>query len=565
MHLVTQSYFNNFRESYGVQNSEAKDFEAFANYCIFNKFAADQVNPFELIYEGPDPGIDGAMLFLGDRAVFTTEELEEIFSGSKREFEVKFVFTQVKTSTNWSKKEIDSFVANVVDFLSETPAQPHSEYLANFKSMFRIVYKNIGRVLGNLPSMESYFVSAAQDTDASEILAAFTVGEKAFSNLSLFRDISFHRCHRESLHLLWMACGGTVEASLPVVSYAHFPDAPSVNSAYVATVSARDFIDNVLKNKDGSFRKKLFEENVRDFLGIDAEINAEIASTLKENNRKKRFGLMNNGITIVATSVRPNNAVIFIRDFQIVNGCQTSNVLIANDQYVDKSVSLMVKLIEANDPVVVDDIVRATNRQSKVEDAQFASTLSFLKRLEQYFNVRGQNQPNRIYFERRRGQYSADGIPQARVFDVREAARCYCALFMTRPDVASRYPNRLTGELLGEVFKEGNSEELYYISCFANYRLCMLISNKRIDSRYKKLRWHIICAAWISSQKFKERGSKSREHDFLELFSSNDGVWLDRLLAMITNLIPDPDISRDILKGQTFTKSILSALDDLPI
>lgn len=84
---------------------------------------------------------------------------------------------------------------------------------------------------------------------------------------------------------------------------------------------------------------------------------------------------MNNGVTIVASSVRPAGQEIFIRDFQIVNGCQTSNVLISKDIQVDESVSLMIKLIETDEPAILDDIVRATNRQSKVEDAQFISTL----------------------------------------------------------------------------------------------------------------------------------------------------------------------------------------------
>jgi hypothetical protein len=563
MHLVTKSYFESFTSSYGSPYELTKNFEAFANFCVFNKFAADQVDPYELVYEGADPGIDGAMVFLGDRAVFTVEELEELLSASKREFEVTFVFTQVKTSTSWTKTEIDSFVSNLVDFLSENPAQPHSEFLANIKSIFQLIYKNIGRVHGGLPNLEAYFVSAAEETSAVEIVAAFDVGVRALRKTGYFKAAEFHRCHRDFLHSLWIACGGTVEANLPTIGYAPFPAAPAVNNAYVATVTARDFIDAVLKNSDGTFRKKLFEENVRDFLGVDAEVNSEIASTLGEEDRKRRFGLMNNGVTIVAASVRPSGQEIFIRDFQIVNGCQTSNVLIACDQSVDKSVSLMVKLIEASDPSVIDDIVRATNRQSKVEDAQFASTLSFLRDLEQYFNARGKDQASRIYFERRRGQYAAENLPQVRVFDVREAARCYAAVSMMRPDLASRYPNRLTGDLLDEVFKKGNSEELYYVSCFAHYRLRMLISNKRLDARYSKLRWHILTATWkFCGVHFKSLGYKKREELFVELFSSNEGGSFDMLSGLVATSIPNPNISRDVLKGQAITGSILAAVDN---
>ncbi|MFA7895059.1 AIPR family protein [Pseudomonas putida] len=149
---------------------------------------------------------------------------------------------------------------------------------------------------------------------------------------------------------------------------------------------------------------------------------------------------MNNGVTIVASSVRPAGQEIYIRDFQIVNGCQTSNILISLDDNVDSSASLMIKVIEADEPAIIDDIVRATNRQSKVEDAQFISTLTALRTLEQYFNARGATEPNRIYFERRKGQYKSENVVPVRIFDVRETARCYSAMVMMRPDLSSLYP-----------------------------------------------------------------------------------------------------------------------------
>ena len=137
------------------------------------------------------------------------------------------------------------------------------------------------------------------------------------------------------------------------------------------------------------------------------------------------------------------------------------------DENVDTSVSLMVKLIEADEPSVIDDIVRATNRQSKVEDAQFVSTMSVLRDLEQYFNARGVTEASRLYFERRKGQYAPENIAPVRIFDVRETARCYAAVALMRPDLASRYPNRLTGDLLNEVFRPGlvRRNVLYRLLC----------------------------------------------------------------------------------------------------
>ncbi|WP_347270130.1 AIPR family protein [Rhizorhabdus histidinilytica] len=563
MHLVTKSYFNTFCQNFGAPYEETKNFEAFANYCIFSKYSGDSVEISDLIYEGADPGIDGALVFLDDRAVFSLEELEETLRGSRREYGVTVVLTQVKSSISWSKMEIDSFIAAVSDLLSENPSQPHAAYLAEFRLMFKKLYENIGRIKNGLPDLHAYFVSAAPDTDATEINAAFQVGEDALKRLGYSHETRFVKTHRDVIHDLWLAADGPVEAKLPTIGYAPFPAAPNINNAYVATVLARNFIDSVLKNTDGSARKKLFEENVRDFLGVDSDVNSEIAQTIDEDERKSRFGLMNNGVTIVASSVRPAGQEIYIRDFQIVNGCQTSNVLISLDEKIDKSVSLMVKLIEADEPSIIDDIVRATNRQSKVEDAQFISTMGVLRKLEQYFSARGSGEVNRLYFERRKGQYSPENIAPVRIFDIREAARCYAAVAMMRPDLASRYPNRLTGDLLNDVYKPNYQEEIYYTSCYTHYRLKMLLSNKKFDGRYSKLRWHLMCAASkLSSEKYKEFECANKNEALYNLFAYNEGKWFDRLDRLVKIAIPDPDISRDLLKSPPLTQSILAAVDN---
>ncbi len=59
MHLVTKSYFNTFCQNFGAPYSDSKNFEAFANYCIFSKYTGDSVEISDLVYDGADPGIDG--------------------------------------------------------------------------------------------------------------------------------------------------------------------------------------------------------------------------------------------------------------------------------------------------------------------------------------------------------------------------------------------------------------------------------------------------------------------------------------------------------------------------
>ena len=144
-------------------------------------------------------------------------------------------------------------------------------------------------------------------------------------------------------------------------------------------------IDSILKDKNGNPRKKLFEENVRDFLGIDGDVNSEIAGTLDTDGKKARFGLMNNGVTIVASSVRPAGQEIFIRDFQIVNGCQTCNVL---QQHLDvpniDDLMLSVKIISSKSKTIKDKIIVGNNSQTEVKREQLVSLLDSQKYIEDY-------------------------------------------------------------------------------------------------------------------------------------------------------------------------------------
>jgi hypothetical protein len=161
----------------------------------------------------------------------------------------------------------------------------------------------------------------------------------------------------------------------------------------------------------------------------------------------------------------------------------------------DDDVTIMLKLIETSDPAVVDDIVRSTNRPAKVDEHQFLATLAAVKALDRYFEARGADDEFCLYFERMTNQFShEESVPAIRVFDIKEIARCVAAMFLDRPDMASRYPNRLTSDLRSLVFDPTYNEEVYYISAYTLYKLKLLLGNNRIERRYSKLRWHIIMA-----------------------------------------------------------------------
>ena len=70
---------------------------------------------------------------------------------------------------------------------------------------------------------------------------------------------------------------------------------------------------------------QVYEKNVRRFLGGRGKVNRGMQSTLKD--APERFGLYNNGITIVASDWQQNGEEILLTEPYIVNGCKTSRTI----------------------------------------------------------------------------------------------------------------------------------------------------------------------------------------------------------------------------------------------
>ncbi|MGR3715144.1 MAG: AIPR family protein [Thermohalobaculum sp.] len=556
MHLVVKSHFENFLQKFPTSHEETKAFEAFVNYCLFNKFSSDSVNPYDLIYDGDDPGIDGVMIFADDIYISSVDEVDHIFSGRARELDVSIVFVQTKTSEKWSKADINTFRVAVDEFLSEDPSFPMSEYLLTMRECYFQLFKFIGKIKNGKPSVYCYFATTARKTDANEIDAAFKSLEVMLTGTDYFGRIFVGPIDRDGLIQLWTAVGGSISAQIPTIGIAPFPKSPGIIASYVATVRAIDFVNDLLVGEDGKLRQRIFDDNVRDFIGFDAEVNKEIQDTIVDPEKQKRFGVMNNGVTIVSPDVRVQGNEIYLSDYQIVNGCQTSNVLFECRDKIGIEANLMIKVIHANESLLIEDIVRSTNRQSKVQDDQFLATLDCIKSIERYFEARGQDQEHSLFLERRKNQYSARDIPAIRIFGIKDLARCVGSMFLDRPDLASRYPNRLTGEMQKLVFNPAYKEEIFYTAAHCYYRIGLHIGNQRISSKLSKVKWHLLMAI-----KYFIAGDEKvnlRHNNVIEicdrirnLVASGKQSDIEHIRKLSEAVFSDLEVPRDQLKTQT--------------
>ncbi len=149
-------------------------------------------------------------------------------------------------------------------------------------------------------------------------------------------------------------------------------------------------------------RFKIFRLNPRGPLGN--KTNAGIRRTLEDPTLRRMFHLLNNGLSAICDSFRTiGESAIEARDFQIVNGCQTTvtlwsaRALVENDPYV----LVNFRLIECPQHLH-RNIANATNVQSPLGAEDFISTDPVQEELQRQFRALSP----RWFYEVKRGEWS---------------------------------------------------------------------------------------------------------------------------------------------------------------
>ncbi len=190
------------------------------------------------------------------------------------------------------------------------------------------------------------------------------------------------------------------------------PEMENVKEAYIGLVPAKTIIN--LIEEDSELISSIFYDNVRDFQGFNA-INSEIKKTIEDDNLKHAFAVLNNGITIVANQLSQSRDDFEISNYQIINGLQTSRVLLSCKDSIDEDMYVALKLIVTEDENLISKIIRATNRQTAVKEEDLIAYTEFQKNLEDFF--KSFDDEDKLYYERRSKQYNGTEISPRKIVD----------------------------------------------------------------------------------------------------------------------------------------------------
>ena len=162
------------------------------------------------------------------------------------------------------------------------------------------------------------------------------------------------------------------------------------------TVPAKQIIDVFARH-----RHKLFRLNPRGPLGN--KVNRSIKRTLLDEIERRRFHLLNNGITAICYSWALTGETLIVQDFQIINGCQTTVTMWDARAAVidDPNVLVSVKLTECPEHFATR-IAASTNNQAALRAEDFTSTEAVQIKLQQQFA--SLNPP--WFYQVKRGEWS---------------------------------------------------------------------------------------------------------------------------------------------------------------
>lgn len=492
MDTITQSFLKEFVESKNYLNYEkSTQFEHFVNYCIINKeYDSISFDEKQISTGNNTQGIDGIGIIVNNKLCNSTSEIKNLIE-LNRILTVTFVFIQSKTSTKFDGSQIENLFRWTKVFFQENGDLFVTDEMRNFIDMKNFIYENSKFMKDRNPICNLYFCSTGTWNDDANLTQIINSNIKELEKMSLFEKIHFYPCDAKQVQKLYRKTKEPVEASIKFEKKVTIPTISQIKVAYSGMLPFSEFKHIIIDESDNI--KSVFEDNIRDYLEQENNpVNSDISNTLKKGNLES-FCILNNGVTIVAEELTGAGDNITLINYQIVNGCQTSNVLYENRHLPDiDKMHIPIKIIVTDNNEIKSQITRATNNQTAVDAVELEALSEFQKNLEYYFKALP-NDTNKLYFERRTNQYKGDDdVHLNRVITRESLIKAISAMFLNKPHLVAGYYGKLVQDMGEEIFHKEHDQISYYISSLTYFKLDELFNAGQFDRITKRFRYQII-------------------------------------------------------------------------
>ncbi len=512
MDIVTKSHFDQFRKQYGYENkSEDEAFELFSIYCIISKHVkTDTINKTLLddlnVGNGSDWGIDGFIIIVNGKVISSQQEVEDLLiaNGTLR---MNLILVQAKTSPNFNVgelgKTLDGAEYILKDVMGDDKLPSCNDDVIQCREIVKYIYaKSADFQEGKNPLIYVYFVTCGDYQKQDDFTARISKTEDFMKSTDLISQFKCKMLGKKDIVNYYKDTKSKIEVNIKVERKIPLPEIENVDESYLCLIPFSEFKKLIIDGNDKIISTVSYD-NIRDFQG-ETTVNKAMGESLKKGDINL-FAAMNNGITIIAKTLKTTGTNIHLADYQVVNGCQTSNVLQQNIDVPNiDNLMLTVKLIASKDKDVRDKIIVGNNSQTEVKREQLVALLDTQKYIEDYYNA--QNKFDKLYYERRSKQYRFEEtqVPSYKVITIPFQIKAFVAMAIGEPHKVSGYYGSIVEQFDKngiKVFAPDTTPALYYTCALACYKMTEGFSSGTISKKYKKIKFHLLLAFRLMCEK----------------------------------------------------------------
>lgn len=496
---ILTAYLNDFVDEHGFGDmEESTAFEHFTSYLIVGRYSPDQFEPDEVAIGGSgDLGLDGVGFIVNDHLIHSTQDAD-YFKDELHRLDVRFIFVQAKTSPKFDGADIGTFISGVRQFFGSTLSTANERVLA-FHDIKEHIY-DCSIDMDESPICTLYYVTTGSWQDDQALLNRIHQGKQDLLSTNLFSDVEFIPLGSNGLRALHQETNQRVARQIRFDKYTILPDIPGVEEAYIGILPCSEYL-KLICDDEGNLNRRLFYDNVRDFQGRNA-VNQEIEDTIQDSEQSGRFALLNNGVTIVAGDLTTVGVNFRLRDYQIVNGCQTSHIIYFNKDRITDNTFIPLKIIVTRDGDIINQIIQGTNRQTEVKLEAFESLVPFQKQLEELYLSMGRRKGDPIYYERRSKQYDPLNIRKDRIITFPTQIQSFVAMFLDEPHSIHRYYGELLKSYRTRLFSESHKSIPYYVAGLSLCTVERLFARGDLATDVKPLKYQVLMAFRLLNEPF---------------------------------------------------------------
>lgn len=402
-----------------------------------------------------DLGIDGLAIALDDVPLTQAIDVEPALQNASDKPTLRLLFVQSKRPDKIAQKDIVLFGDAVRTFLTAKKAEVRRlRPSAELNELFSV-----------LCEVQERRPDVAESCDVSLIFGYGGIWED-YSAVNLRRENAIATLRRDlpkarfefeiwgtdNLVQIGQQFGPASKRKLGGVNLMELP--PGDATGFIGYVAAQNLVD--FASRPASADKAgpriaddfMFADNVRAFLGVD-QPRAErenpgaigLGATLQKGEAKNVI-LGHNGIVIVAdsSSLLEGGKTVELVGAQIVNGCQTTHVLVSRSGALE-GCAVPIKIVVTETEALKDMIALASNTQAEVDSYDILARLPNVRALENDFSRAAVPLAERVWFQRRRNEpvdFPPDWKhpPYWRIVRPRHLLDAYVSTILGAPDVA---------------------------------------------------------------------------------------------------------------------------------